>query len=38
MAALQGELEAAGLAGLDIGPLRYRGDMLLGWTLAAHRA
>ena len=38
MAALRGELEAAGLAGLDIGPLRYRGDTLLGWTLAAHRS
>jgi SAM-dependent methyltransferase len=37
MVQVQDEMEAAGLAGLAAEPLRYRGDMLLGWTLVAHR-
>jgi SAM-dependent methyltransferase len=37
MAQGQGEMAAAGLAGVAMAPLRYRGDTLLGWTLVAHR-
>jgi SAM-dependent methyltransferase len=37
IAQLRRELEVAGLAGPAVGPLRYRGETLLGWTLVAHQ-
>lgn len=35
MAGMRREMQAAGLAEPAVGPLRYRGDTLLGWTLVA---